>query len=211
MSLISFYLIFVIMYTESTSVKKAKWFTPNVRRIDFAAINVDASKWLENDFAGCGVLFRGANGMPLICQISRHPCANALQAEVKANLEGYKIVAAQSRFNMVSLHTDAGLIVDFVADNKTNKSWSMYERVEEDIELCQDFLRMNPCWNQFFIQRGLNIVRPTAMFIDKYFLKSKWNTIFQVNSLSTVSMTTLRPLSFTYSFFILSGQPFFIR
>jgi hypothetical protein len=150
--------------------------------------------------------------MPLICQISRHPCANALQAEVKANLEGYKIAAAQSRFNMMSLHTDARLIVDFVTDNRTNKlSWSMYERVEEDIELCRDFLRMNPCWNQFFIQRGLNIVQPTAMFIDKYFLKSKWNTIFQVNSLSTVSMTTLRPLSFTYSFFISSGQPFFIR
>jgi hypothetical protein len=65
MSLISFYLIIIILYTESTSIKRAKWFTPNVRRIDFAAINVDASKWLENDFAGCGVLFRGANGMPL--------------------------------------------------------------------------------------------------------------------------------------------------
>ncbi|KAE8039329.1 hypothetical protein FH972_011753 [Carpinus fangiana] len=113
--------------------KIAKWFTPNIRRIDFAAINVNTSKWLENDFAECGVLLRGANGMPLVYQISRHPCADALQADAKANLKGYKIAVAQSRFNIVSLYADAGHVVDFVADNRTNKrTWIDFAAINVD-------------------------------------------------------------------------------
>jgi hypothetical protein len=68
--------------------KRAKWFIPTAHNAVFTTITVDGSNVSKSNFAKCRVLLRGANGMPLICQISWHPCANALKDEVNANLEG---------------------------------------------------------------------------------------------------------------------------